>query len=151
MTYSITLRETNEAVTVPMQPEFREQVARSRKARALLGCTASGVLLVDVVKSDGSKIRIDTKALLVRFYHTKDKERTKMFAEAEKLLVAKQPNQAEEILWLAITKPSVIDAGMTNEDGSLKPYVANSKHRGTPFQAHELDTEELQVFDTGAM
>jgi len=107
--YSITLRETGQSVTVRSQPDFKKQVETNRKVRALIGDKASGVLFVEVMTAENELICVDSKALLVRFYHSKDKERQAMFAEWERLLHAKQYDEAEEKLWEAVTKPSKND------------------------------------------
>ena len=104
--YSITLRETGESVIIRSQPDFKKQVETNRKLRALIGDKASGVLFVEVMNGNGEMMNVDSKALIVRFYHSKDKERVAMFAEWERLLHAKRYDEAEDMLWLAVTKPS---------------------------------------------
>jgi len=83
--------------------------------------------------------------LIVRFYHSKDKERQAMFTEAERLLHEHKYDEAEEMLWLAVTKVSLIDGGSVNEDGSLKPYSSfnNHKHRGKPHPAEAVDSGDF--------
>lgn len=145
MSYSITLRETGESVTVRSQPDFKRQVDANRKVRELIGSKASGVLMVQVMTSDNELICIDTKALIVRYYHSKDKERQAMFEEWERLLHSKRYDEAEAQLWLTVTKPSLVDSGAVNEAGSLKNYSAydNRTHRGTPLSAEEVDSGDL--------
>jgi len=146
--YLITLRETGESVIVRSQPDFKKQVETNRKLRALIGNKASGVLFVEVMNDKFDAMIVDTKALLVRFYHSKDKERQAMFVEAERLLHAHKYDEAEEVLWLAVTKPSLIDSGSVDEDGNLKPYSSfnsNGLHRATPLTAEEVDSGDLML------
>lgn len=142
--YSITLRETGEPVVVYSQPDFSKQVETNRKVRELIGGKASGVLMVQVMTATFDIIRVDSKALMVRFYHTKDKSRLAMFAEAERLLFQMQFAQAEELFWTAITKVSLVDSGVVNEDGSLKPYSSFSAHGR---RAQSLSAEEVDLGD----
>jgi len=143
--YSIALRETNQPVTVRSQPDFKKQVETNRRVRSLIGEKASGVLLVEVMTDKFEFMNVDTKALIVRFYHSKDKERQAMFTEAERLLHSKKYDEAEEQLWLAVTKPSLIDSGSVDEEGRLKSYSSydNRKHRGKPLPAEAVDSGDL--------
>lgn len=145
MSYSITLRDTGESVIVRPQPDFVKQVEANRKVRALIGDKASNVLMVQVMTVNDGLIRVDSKALLVRFYHSKDKERQEMFSQAEAFMVAGDKVQSEEWFWLAITKVSLIDSGAVDEKGNLKPYSRydNRKRRGLPLSAEEVDSGDF--------
>lgn len=145
--YSITLRETGEPVIVRSQPDFKKQVEVNRKLRSMIGDKASGVLFVEVMNDKFDAMIVDTKALIVRFYHSKDKERAVMFAEAERLLHEHKYDEAEEQLWLAVTKPSLIDSGAVDEQGNLKPYEIRHevKRRVTPLTAEEVDSGDLML------
>ena len=142
--YSITLRETGESVIVRCQPDFKKQVETNRKVRALIGDKASNVLMVQVTVGN-ELICVDSKALLVRFYHSKDKERQEMFSQAEAYMVAGDKVQSEEWFWLAITKVSLIDGGAVDEQGKLKPYSRydNHDHRGQPLPAEAVDSGDF--------
>jgi len=146
--YSITLRETGKSVIVRSQPDFKKQVEMNRKVSELIGDKASGVLFVEVMNDKFDVMIVDTKALIVRFYHSKDKERQLLFTMAETLLHQHQYVEAEEFLWLAVTKPSLIDSGSVDEDGNLKPYSSfnsNGLHRATPLTAEEVDSGDLML------
>jgi hypothetical protein len=118
MTYSIVFRHSGQPVTIPLQPDFRYQVIRAKQLRKAFGAEhMANVLFVDVCLEDGQVLRVDTKALLVKFYHTANKVRNKAFAEANAALLysimAKSRNPAssanaraysEEVLWSAITR-----------------------------------------------
>jgi len=143
--YSITLRETNESVIIRSQPDFKKQVETNRKLRSIIGDKASNVLFVEVMNDKFEAMNVDTKALIIRFYHSKDKERQAMFLQAEAFMVAGDKIQAEEMTWLAVTKTSLIDSGSVDEDGNLKSYASydNRKHRGKPLPAEAVDSGDF--------
>lgn len=141
MAYKITLRESGREVKVQSQPEFQKQVDRNRAVRHLTTCPAE-VLFVRVQLEDGSVINVDTKALIVHFYHSKDKVRLGLFAQATQAMHDGDKVLSEELFWLAVTKVSLIDSGAVNEDGSLKRYSQYKRLHETPLSADEVHAYE---------
>lgn len=119
MSYKIVIRSTQEEVTIPEQPEFFRQTLRYKEIRAKykeMGMETSDVFLVKVQMPDGSFANVDTKALLIRYYHTENMVRTQAFQEVfaavefGKKVEKTDPKRAKQIyayaemqLWLAVT------------------------------------------------